>query len=241
LREQLKLLEELQHLDAKLHEMEDALSSLPAKLQSLKVDVARVETLLEGERRQLADARRYREELEAAVKADQEQMNRSKAKMTQVRTSKEYMAGQREMEAVRKGTSDREEEALKLVEAIEQFQKSIKVHEEELAGLKQHVSEEETETERKLAELQAMSEAQRVERDKMAHTVRKDVMVKYDAIRRRRGHAVVPARHGVCTGCNMHLPPQLYNTLQRGNSIELCPSCHRIIYFETAADPTDER
>ena len=236
MREQLKLLEELQHFDAKLHEIEDTLSSLPATLKSLKIDVARVETLLEGERRQLADARRYREELEAAIKADQEQMNRSKAKMTQVRTSKEYMAGQREMEAVRKGTGEREEEAAKLVAAIEQFQKSIKVHEEELAALKQHVVEEEKETADKLAELQRLSEAHRVERDKMAATVRKEVLVKYDAIRRRRGQAVVPARHGVCTGCNMHLPPQLYNILQRGNTIELCPSCHRIIYFETQTE-----
>ncbi|HET6282400.1 MAG TPA: C4-type zinc ribbon domain-containing protein [Polyangia bacterium] len=30
----------------------------------------------------------------------------------------------------------------------------------------------------------------------------------------------------------MNIPPQLYNVLQRGLSIETCPSCHRIIYWE---------
>jgi predicted nucleic acid-binding Zn-ribbon protein len=66
----------------------------------------------------------------------------------------------------------------------------------------------------------------------MAATIRRDVLAKYDAIRRRRGFAVVPAQRGVCMGCNMALPPQLFNTLQRGESIEYCPSCHRIVYFE---------
>ena len=30
----------------------------------------------------------------------------------------------------------------------------------------------------------------------------------------------------------MNIPPQLYNILQRGQTVETCPSCHRIIYWE---------
>jgi len=30
----------------------------------------------------------------------------------------------------------------------------------------------------------------------------------------------------------MNIPPQLYNVLQRGQTVETCPSCHRIIYWE---------
>jgi uncharacterized protein len=235
LREQLTLLEELQRLDAKLHETEDALSALPARVQSLKSDVAKVEALLEGERQQLAEARRLREEIDAAIKSEQEQLGKSKVKLTQVRTSKEYMASQRELETARKSSTEREEEVLKLLEAMEQFQKSIKTHEEEIAALKDHVAEEERETAERLEELEKTRGQQQADRDRMATSVRKDVLAEYEAIRRRRGLAVVPARHGVCTGCNMHLPPQLYNILHGGSTIEHCPSCHRIIYF----DPDD--
>ena len=48
----------------------------------------------------------------------------------------------------------------------------------------------------------------------------------------RRGLAVVSVRNGTCQGCNMNIPPQLYNVLQRGVTVETCPSCHRIIYWE---------
>ena len=74
MREQLKLLEKLQQVDEKLHETQDLLPSLPAKLESLKEDVSRVETLLEGERQQLSDVQGYKDDLEASMKADQEQM-----------------------------------------------------------------------------------------------------------------------------------------------------------------------
>ena len=232
MREQLKLLEELQQVDANLHEKEQALSSLPAKLKSLKEDVSRVELLLQKEQQQMEDTQRLRAELEQGIKANQDQLNKSKGKLTQVRTSKEYMATQREIEATRRSNQEREDELLRLMEAIEASQKSIGVHQEELKALQEHVREEEEETSAKLAELESVAGKLRNQRDGMSKDIRRDVLAKYDVIRNRRGNAVVPARSGVCTGCNMHLPPQLFNILQRENSIEYCPSCRRIVYFE---------
>jgi len=42
---------------------------------------------------------------------------------------------------------------------------------------------------------------------------------------------LVAVIEGSCSGCNMKLPPQLYNILQRVESVEQCPSCQRIIYW----------
>lgn len=232
MRDQLKLLEQLQQVDAKLQETQEALTTLPAKLKSLEEDVRRVEELLETERQQLAEVQGYKADLDASNKADLDQLNKAKAKLTQVRTSKEYMATQRELESSRKTTSEREDELLKLMAAIETSEKSIEQHEEELAGLKQHVAGEAEETAQRVAGLEQEFKAHEAEHAKMAATVRKDVMAKYNAIRRRKGLAVVPAHHGVCMGCNMALPPQLFNILQRGETIEYCPSCQRIVYYE---------
>ena len=206
MREQLKLLEQLQQVDAKLHETQDALSSLPAQLKSLQEDVSRVEKLLETERQQLAEVQQYRAELEGANKADQDLSNKAKTKLSQVRTSKEYMATQRELETTRKSVSERDEELLKLMEAIDSSEKSIGQHEGELQALQEHVAEEERETASDLAKLEDQRKAHEAEHAAMAAGIRRDVLVKYEAIRKRRGLAVVPAQHGVCMGCNMALP-----------------------------------
>ena len=83
-----------------------------------------------------------------------------------------------------------------------------------------------------MAEIEGKIAELRVERDKVAASVRPDVLKRYGNIRMRRGLAVVSVRNGTCQGCNMNIPPQLYNVLQRGQTVETCPSCHRIIYWE---------
>ena len=56
---------------------------------------------------------------------------------------------------------------------------------------------------------------------------------RYDQVRARRmGMGLSPVAAGSCTGCNIRLPPQLYNILQRCDSIEECPSCKRIIFWD---------
>ena len=83
-----------------------------------------------------------------------------------------------------------------------------------------------------MAEIEAKIAELRAERDKLAAEVKPDVLKRYGNIRMRRGLAVVSVRNGTCQGCNMNIPPQLYNVLQRGQTVETCPSCHRIIYWE---------
>src|SRR4029079_726169 len=92
----------------------------------------------------------------------------------------------------------------------------------------------------KMNELEGKIAAIRVDRDTVAAGIRPARLTRYGALRMRRGLAVVAVRGGNCTGCNMNMPPQLYNVLQRGTSLETCPYCHRMIYWdELMKDPKD--
>ena len=44
--------------------------------------------------------------------------------------------------------------------------------------------------------------------------------------------AVVKACSGVCYGCFMNIPPQLYIELQKTGGLIHCPQCHRILVYE---------
>jgi uncharacterized protein len=237
LKEQLTRLEELQQHDARLQEQESALRTLPEKVQLKKNDLAKLDAIIQRERQALAEAERFRRELELQLKSDEGSVARAKSKLQQVKTSKDYMAAQREVEATRKLIGEREEEILKLIEGIEAKKKAIAQMEKdygELAGL---VAEEEKATEARLAEVRGRLAGERAERDAIAAQVRPDILKKYSSIRMRRGLAVVPVAKGVCQGCHMSIPPQLFNLLQRGQTVETCPTCARIIYWsELMAD-----
>jgi predicted nucleic acid-binding Zn-ribbon protein len=231
LKQQLTLLEELQQHDARLQEQEQALKSLPEKVQQKKNELTKLEALVARERAALLEAEKFRRDLEGQLKSDESNAARAKGKLTAVKTSKDYMAAQREMEAQRKMIGEREDEILRLIEGIESKKKAIAQMEKDTSELRAIVVEEEKVVDAKVAEVRAKVAEERAVRDVVAAKVRPDILKKYGSIRMRRGLAVVPVVKGTCQGCHMTIPPQLYNLLQRGTTVETCPTCARIIYW----------
>jgi uncharacterized protein len=232
LRDQLRRLEELQQHDARIQELENALKAIPAKLATTQADLARVEAMLNSERSALGETERYYAEQKGLLVDDEQQVSGAKHKLSQAKNSKEYMAAQREIEQRRESVAGREGEITKLVEAVDAKKKLLADRAADVQTLKDSIQKDSDVARARMAELEAKIAALRTERDALAASVKPEMLKRYSTIRMRRGLAVVSVRNGTCQGCNMNIPPQLYNTLQRGQTIETCPSCHRIIYWE---------
>jgi predicted nucleic acid-binding Zn-ribbon protein len=232
LRDQLRRLEELQQHDARIQELENALKAIPAKLATTQADLARVEAMLNSERSALGETERYYAEQKGLLVDDEQQVSGAKHKLSQAKNSKEYMAAQREIEQRREGLTTREGEIAKLVEAVDAKKKLLADKANDVQALKDSMVKDGDAAKARMAEIEAKIAEQRAERDKLAAQVKPDVLKRYASIRMRRGLAVVSVRNGTCQGCNMNIPPQLYIVIQRGQTIETCPSCHRIIYWE---------
>ena len=232
MRDQLKRLEELQRYDAQIQELTNALKAIPAKLEASQADLARVEALLQNERVQLVESQRYYAEQKSQLQADESTATGAKSKLSAAKNSKEYVAAQREIEATRENVQNREQEIAKLIEAVQVKEKLLAERAEEIEALRKSIDKDAEIGRKKMAELEEKIAAIKVDREKAATGIRPDVLKRYGAIRMRRGLAVTTVRNGTCQGCNMNVPPQLYNVLQRGNTIETCPYCHRIVYWE---------
>jgi predicted nucleic acid-binding Zn-ribbon protein len=232
LKEQLKLLIEVQRHDARIQELDGMKKVFPAKLEEMRADLGRVEQMLEREKAQLAESESWRRRQEDTMKDEEAALLRAKQRSSLVKNTKEMMANERELQNTRKSAQERQEEVLKLVDSLETAKKNIAQHEADLEGLRTHVTDEEQASKTKIAEIEQQIGEEKKLREVAAARVRADVMKKYSTIRMRRGLAMVPVRNGTCQGCNMNIPPQLYNTIQRGNSIELCGNCNRIIYWD---------
>lgn len=229
---QLLLLEELSRIDGRLQEEEAALKTLPERLKAMRTDLQKVEAMLQRERLGLAETEKFRRDLDSQAKIDEQNISKAKAKLSQVKSGKDYMAAQREVESTRKTSAERDEEILKLIDAIEATKKSIAVHEKDVAELRAHVEAEEKAIQVKIDEVEVKTRDERAQRDSLSAKLPRDLLKKYQTIRGRRGIAVVPVLKGVCGGCHMAIPPQLYIVLQRGTTIETCPQCGRIIYWK---------
>ena len=232
MRDQLKRLEELQRYDAQIQELTTGLNAIPTKLQATQNDLARVEGLLNTERTQLSETQRYYSEQKGLLETDENHVNSAKHKLAQAKNSKEYVAAQREMDQTKESVSAREAEIAKLVDAIKAKEKLLADRDSDVKALRDSIEKDGDAARAKMAEIEAKVAALKTERDKIAAGVRSDVLKRYGAIRMRRGLAVVSVHNGTCTGCNMNVPPQLFNKLQFGNTLETCPYCNRIVYWD---------
>src|SRR5262245_337458 len=202
------------------------------KLATTENDLVRVEGLLSNERQALGETERYYGEQKGLITDDEMQVAGAKHKLSQAKNSKEYMAAQREIEQRREGLATREVEIAKLVEAVDAKKKLLADRASDVASLKASIEKDSDVAKERMTEIESQIAQLRGERDKLAAAVKPDVLKRYSSIRMRRGLAVVSVRNGTCQGCNMNIPPQLYNVIQRGQTVETCPSCHRIIYWE---------
>ena len=239
MRDQLKRLEDLQRHDAKIQELESSLRAIPMKLAATENDLSRVEGLLSSERTALGETERYYAEQKGLMTDDEVQVAGAKHKLAQAKNSKEYMAAQREIEQRREALVAREAEIAKLVEAVDAKKKLLADRAADVQTLKDSIQKDSDVARARMAELEGKIAALRGERDALAAGVKPEMLKRYSTIRMRRGLAVVSVRNGTCQGCNMNIPPQLYNQLQRGDTIELCGTCNRIIYWDKLLENPD--
>ncbi len=230
MRKNLKLLGELQEIDLKVDSLQGEKEGLLAEVDALEQQVAAVQSEIAAKNGELAALEQEKQQLEENLAAETDNIARSEARLKEIKTQKEYQAVSKEVSTAKKLKAELEEQVLQKIGQIEEFKGEIAGREESLRTLEETVAGQKSEVQNKIAELEAAIAADTTARDAAAKGLPASVMRRYGLLReQRRGVAVVEARDGYCLGCNMQLPPQLYNTLFRGDELITCPHCQRVL------------
>ncbi len=236
----LKALAALQEIDIRIRDLEKDRSQIPARMNE-------IDQLLGGKREELAidknlfdEAEMARRMLESDLRAEKAKIKKWEARLNEIRSNRDYQALSREIEAARKANLGIEDEILHKMQDIEDLKTNIAQKEEDLAKEEKTLSAEHSELQEKLDSLNAHISKEEKIRTKAVTCIDGRWCGQYDTIRKRRdGVAVVPVIDEHCQGCNMGIPPQLYNVVIKGQQIETCPFCHRILYYKKSLDEPD--
>ena len=73
-------------------------------------------------------------------------------------------------------------------------------------------------------------------------TIKASLLTKYNMIRKKKGYSDVLAKviNYSCSGCNMHLPPQMVNEIISEKVTHICPSCERILYWSNGDEENNQ-
>jgi hypothetical protein len=124
-----------------------------------------------------------------------------------------------------------EEQELQVLEEAEALVAKAAQAEESLRQGQQALDAERAQLEAKESALAKAVDRDAQMRKELAATIDGSLMRRYEFILSRRGGmAVVAVRDGTCQGCHMHVPPQLFNQILKGEEVFACPSCNRLLF-----------
>ena len=232
MKETMDTLIRLQQIDNELHRYQVQRDDLSGKLAQLQDLVARMERSLDEKRGKLGEVEAWYKDQVELIRLDSERIAKLKGSLGAVTKTKEYLLRQREIETLRKAKQAKEDELKKAEEAIEDFRQTIQDEEKRQEALRNETEEEGGEGWKQVQAIQARIGEITVRREEVTPELPKQIYNKYKRIsKRREGLAVVPVIDGCCSGCQRHIRPQQYNILLRGETLEHCPSCTRVVYI----------
>ena len=237
MREQLVFLLQLQTSDVKVRELETASAELPARLDPLRRDLAKLQGMLDAERTKVEETNAWRKNQQELIDRERDALKAAQNKLQASKNTKEFGAATREVENKRKSITDRDSELKKVSEASAHSTTQLDTRSKDVEGVRGELTNSEAAQADQLNGLLSQLAEARTARDAARAQVDKQWLKVYDSLVGKRGYAVAPVVKGVCQGCHMALPPQLNNILARMESIETCPRCGRLVYRRELIDP----
>ena len=207
--------------------------NLPIRMNELEQEYTSVCDAVEAQRTQVDGLRKRRKEKDSQLQAGQESLKRTRERLFEVKTNKEYQSMLKEIEIFEGKNSRLEDEVISFLDELDRLEAELKVQERDLEDRRRLYEEERRKMEEELNSLNGELEDCTRKNAEIRKEIPAEILRKYEKIKGiGRGLAVVAVWKEVCGGCHMTIPPQLYNDLQKTKALITCPNCNRIIYWE---------
>ena len=236
MREKLKALAELQKVDLEVASLRKAADVHPRQLAELERELGAARSAIEAERNRVTDIERQKTTLEQNITDEKDKVKKWEARLAEQRSTREYSALARELDIAKKANQTMSEELVELSKTLGAARETVKAKEAEFATRQEQLSSRMTELRTRQSQSESQVKALEGKRSTVAAGVDSTLLRRYELVRKKKLPALVGVVNGTCQGCNMNVPPQLYNQLRVSLGTDVCPSCHRIIYAVEALE-----
>lgn len=239
--------DEMQALMA-VAEQDRFIHDLRRKLKQIPKQLAEARKQLDAEQVQLDEVKiphdgweREVREKSSTIQIADDTINKFEAHLKNVTTQQEYVAARKQIDEARRLsmrladeikelTAKQEEVAPRLTERLGHYNNVLdayKVVEAEILKVKAELESE-----------MAKHEALKAE---AAKSLEARTLAYYERLNKSgRTPALVPSANGVCGGCSISIPPQLYNQLIANPArYGTCSHCTRMLYYVPAQEPPE--
>ncbi len=235
----IETLEQIQKTDLEIGALDEEQRVFLKEIERISAELEKNSKTTETRGAEIDRLTGSRSEAEQRLQDNADKTNKYEERLREVKNDRELRAINKEKNQASKAKRLIEQEIAALVEKIGKAQSAsdelgLEAGEKnsELDRIKAEIDTKKAGWEEALKQKQSRIDSLKVD-------LSPDIFKKYEAIKARSGgRAVVSVKEEACQGCYIHIPPQLYIQLKRGDEeLIMCPHCHRILYIEKEAQP----
>jgi predicted nucleic acid-binding Zn-ribbon protein len=233
-KESIDTLVKIQKIDIETEKLKTLVADVPLRISNLEQQLETFTREIENDQASIGEFNKQYRTYESELQLNQSKIKKSEEKLRSVKTNKEYQSSLKEIDDLKAVRSKIEDEMLEFLEKIEAADKNLQALRQQYQELVDETNQKKAamqrdaeQNEKRLVELQS-------ERDATAARLDDDLLELFNRVKAKQsnGVAIAEVKNAVCLGCNMNIPPQIYNELQRRDSLKYCPSCERIIFWK---------
>ncbi len=230
MKDDLRILVEMQALDTEIGKREILKQLLPAELKSLLESVRNTEDDLTAAKDRLNENRKTQKLKDVDIQTNIKTMGKYEDQLLAIKNNKEYKALNSEINHLKEKNTAIDDEILELMEIENKLKEELAEAEEEVNKAKAELAKNEDRLKKRINELDSEIEERKNERSVLAQDLPRTLVRRYvSLIKAKDRKAVVFMENNACGGCGFQLRPQLVIEIERENKIISCESCGRII------------
>ena len=230
--EKLNALLMIQSIDTKFDNISREKEETPKEIEKLRKGLGLLDSAVEQNLSTVEELKKERRKVERELEEIDLKLKKSKLRLNEVKSNREYQAVLKEIEDLKDLTFQKEETVIKWMEEIEIQEKKCADNTVRREESQEEYKSKEKAFSQRIRELDKEVQSLNEKRVQLSPNLDEDLLRRYNGLRSHlKGRVVVPVIDGVCQECHLGIPPQQYNELIKGDSMQSCPHCSRIIYW----------
>ena len=233
-KEQIVSLVNLQQIEIETGSVKTKISNVDQRLEKLDDRLHDFKLAIEKQESVINELNQKYRDYETDVRMNLDAIKKSEAKLSSVKTNKEYQAFLKEIDDIKEKNSKLEDDMIDFLDRIEAAENTLNTKMAEYSELQTRLNDEKETIQKETEEGKRQLEDLDAQLKTVAAGIDAALLATYNKVKALQNNAIgiVAVTDAVCQGCNMNIPPQMYNELQRGDSLKKCPICDRIIYWK---------
>ena len=233
IKEQIFILVKLQKIETEICALKLTLNNVDRQYDALDAELREFEQNIDNEVSLLDELKKQYRLYESDAQVNLEQVKKSQASLRSIKTNREYQSLLKQIDEFNVKNVKIEDEMLEFLDRMDKAESNIAAKKNEYSMLedrimsdKEIIKQETEHGNKRLAQLN-------MDFNDVSGSITPELLKKYEMVKKQKGGiAIVPVNDAVCGGCNMNIPPQMYNELQRCDSLMFCPNCQKMIYWQ---------